>query len=141
MLSLLFFGAYLRKLFAAAEPPGHGLLSPLVLAAAVIMAVGAGIDMTISVALVEAVEDIDPAAVQALQALWDNDFMPVAIGIVLLLLSCGLSIVQVRSAPEVARVDCDRDRGRRHDARRLRRVPARRNLGDHRQRPAGGPRP
>ncbi len=100
VLSLLFFGAYLRKLFAAAEPPGHGLLSPLVLAGAVIMAVGAGIDMTISVALVEAVEDIDPAAVQALQALWDNDFMPIAIGIVVLLLSCGLSIVKYGALPK-----------------------------------------
>ena len=31
-VSLLFFGAYLRKVFNAAEPAGHGLLSPLVLA-------------------------------------------------------------------------------------------------------------
>jgi len=99
VLSLLFFGSYLRKLFAAVEPPGHGLLSPLVLTAAAIMAVGAGIDMTISVALAEAAEDIDPVGVQALQALWDNDFMPIAIGIVLLLLSSGLSIVKYGALP------------------------------------------
>ncbi|MGH2836890.1 MAG: hypothetical protein ACRDJY_00905 [Thermoleophilaceae bacterium] len=100
IVSLLFFGGYLRKLFAAVEPPGHGLLSPLVLTGAAIMAVGAGIDMTISVALVEAVEDVDPAAVQALQALWDNDFVPIAIGIVVLLLSCGLSIVKYGALPK-----------------------------------------
>ena len=100
VLSLLFFGSYLRKLFAAAEPPGHGILSPLVLIATAIMAVGAGIDMTIAVSLVEAVEDVDPAAVQALQALWDNDFMPVAIGVVLLLLSSGLSIVKYGALPK-----------------------------------------
>jgi hypothetical protein len=99
VLSVLFFGAYLRRLFAAAEGPDGGLLPPLVFAATVIMAVGAGIDMTISVSLAEAVEDIDPAAVQALQALWDNDFVPVAIGIVLLLLSSGLSIVKYGALP------------------------------------------
>jgi hypothetical protein len=99
-VSLLFFGAYLRKLFSAAEPPGHGMLSPLVLAGTVIMAVGAGIDMTISFALAEAAEDIDPVAVQSLQALWDNDFMPIAIGIVVLLLSSGLSIVRYGVLPK-----------------------------------------
>jgi hypothetical protein len=100
VLSLLFFGAYLRKLFSAAEGPGHGMLSPLILAATVIMAVGAGIDMTISVALVEAAEDIDPVAVQSLQALWDNDFVPIAIGIELLFLSVGLAVVRYGVLPK-----------------------------------------
>jgi hypothetical protein len=99
-VSLLFFGAYLRKIFSAAEPAGHGMLSPLVLAGAVIMAVGAGVDMTISFALAEAAEDIDPVAVQSLQALWDNDFMPIAIGIVVLLLASGLSIVRYGALPK-----------------------------------------
>ena len=92
VLSLLFFGAYMRRLFSEAEGPG-GLLSPLILLATGIIAVGAGIDMTISVALAEAAEDIDPAAVQSLQALWDNDFVPVALGLLLLFLSLGLSIL------------------------------------------------
>jgi hypothetical protein len=92
-VSLVFFGAYLRKVFSAAEGPA-GMLSPLVLVGAAIMAVGAGIDITISVALAEAAEDIEPAAVQALQALWDNDFFPIAIGIEVLFISAGLSIVK-----------------------------------------------
>ena len=100
VLSLLFFGAYLRKIFSAAEPPGHGMLSPLILAATVIMAVGAGVDMTVSVALAEAVDDIDPVAVQALQAFWDNDFVPIAIGIELLFLSVGLSILKYGALPK-----------------------------------------
>jgi hypothetical protein len=99
-LSLVFFGAYLRKVFSAAEPPGHGMLSPLVLAATVIIAVGAGIDMTLSVALAEAADDIDPVGVQALQAFWDNDFIPIAIGIELLLISAGLSIVRYGALPK-----------------------------------------
>ncbi len=99
LLSLLFFGAYLRKLFSAAEGPG-GLLSPLILVATAIMAVGAAVDMTISVALVEAAEDIDPVAVQSLQALWDNDFIPIALGIMLLFLSVGLSVVRYGVLPK-----------------------------------------
>jgi hypothetical protein len=99
VVSLMFFAGYLRKVFRAAEGP-NGMLSALVLAGATIMAVGAGIDMTISAALVSAVEDIDPAAVQSLQALWDNDFMPIAIGIVLLMLSSGLSIVKYGALPK-----------------------------------------
>jgi len=99
MLSLLFFGAYLRRFFSAAEGPG-GMLSALVLTATAIMAVGGAVDMTIQVALVEAAEDIDPAAVQALQALWDNDFVPIALGILLLFVSVGLSILKYGALPK-----------------------------------------
>ena len=99
ILSLLFFGAYLRQLFSAAEGAG-GVLSPLILVATAIMAVGAAVDMTIAVALVEAADDIDPVAVQSLQALWDNDFVPIALGIMLLFLSTGLSIVRYGVLPK-----------------------------------------
>ena len=99
MLSLLFFGAYLRRLLSAAEGPG-GMLSALVLTATAIMAVGGAIDATISVALVEAAEDVDPVAVQTLQALWDNDFVPIALGIELLFLSVGLSILKYGALPK-----------------------------------------
>jgi len=98
-VSLVFFGAYLRKVFSAAEGPG-GMLSPLMLVGAAIMAVGAGIDMTILVALAEAADDIDPAAVQALQALWDNDFVPIAIGIEVLFISVGLATVKYGVLPK-----------------------------------------
>jgi hypothetical protein len=98
-VSLLFFAGYLRKLFRAAEGP-DGMLSAIVLAGATIMAVGAGVDMTISFALAEGAEDIDPVAVQSLQALWDNDFMPIAIGLVVLLLASGLSIVRYGALPK-----------------------------------------
>ena len=99
MLSLLFFGAYLRRLLSAAEGPG-GMLSALVLTATAIMAVGGAIDATISVALVEAAGDVDPVAVQTLQALWDNDFVPIALGIELLFLSVGLSILKYGALPK-----------------------------------------
>jgi hypothetical protein len=98
-VSLVFFGAYLRKVFSAAE--GHGgMLSALVLTGTAIMAVGAGIDITILVALAEAADDVDPVAVQTLQALWDNDFFPIAIGMEILFLSAGLSILRYGALPK-----------------------------------------
>jgi hypothetical protein len=99
VLSLIFFGGYVRKVLAAAEGPG-GMLSALALVGTSIMAVGIAIDATISLALAEAVEDIDPAAVQALQALWDNDFIPIALGTLVFLLSTGISIVRHGALPK-----------------------------------------
>ena len=88
---LVFFGAYLRSVLSAAEGPG-GMLSALTLVGTAVVAVGLAIDITIGIALAEAAEDIEPAAVQALQALWENDFVPLALGALVFLISTGLSI-------------------------------------------------
>jgi hypothetical protein len=96
---LVCFGAYLRSVLSAAEGPG-GMFSPLPLVGTAIVAVGLAIDTTISIALAEAVDDIEPAAVQALQALWDNDFVPFALGTLVFLLSAGLSIVRYGVLPK-----------------------------------------
>ena len=37
---------------------------------------------------------------QALQALWDNDFLPILFGIVLLLIGAGLSVVRFGGLPK-----------------------------------------
>jgi hypothetical protein len=63
------------------------------------MAVGLAIDTTIAFAIADAADDIDPIGVQALQALWDNDFVPIAMGAVIFLLSAGLGIVQTGALP------------------------------------------
>ncbi len=93
-VSLVFFANYLRHLMRESRT------SATILAGASIVAVGAGIDMTISFALAEAAEDVEPTAVQALQALWDNDFLPLAIGIVIFLISVGTSIVATGALPK-----------------------------------------
>jgi hypothetical protein len=95
---LVFFAAYLRKVFRAAEGEG-GVLSAVVLIGATVVAVGASIDATISFALAEAADDIDPSGVQSLQALWDNDFMPLALGTGLFLLASGISTVRHGALP------------------------------------------
>lgn len=96
---LIFFGATLSATLRAAEGVG-GILSAVVLVGASVMAVGIAIDSTILFALAESVEDIDPASVQTLQALWDNDFIPIAMGTLVFLFSSGLSIVRTGALPK-----------------------------------------
>jgi hypothetical protein len=95
---LLFFAGYLRKVLRAAPGEG-GMLPAVALAGATVMAVGAAFDAAISFSLAEAADDIEPTSVQALQALWDNDWPPIALGAAVLLLSSGLSIALYGSLP------------------------------------------
>lgn len=99
VILLVFFGAYLRKVLSAAEG-GGGMLSVLPLVGTAIVGVGFAIDATILFGLAEAVEDIEPPAVQALQALWDNDFIPFMLGALVFLISAGLSIVLHGALPK-----------------------------------------
>jgi hypothetical protein len=96
---LVLFGGYLGKVLRAAEGEGH-MLSSVVLAGATIVAVGAAFDATLSVALVETVDDIDPVGVQTLNALWNNDYIPIGLGALILGLSAGLSIVRHGALPK-----------------------------------------
>ena len=91
---LVFFANHLRNVMRASAT------SATILVGAGIVAVAAGIDATISMSIAEAAEDVDPTAVQALQALWDNDFIPFAIGLVVFVLSLGLSILQTGVLPK-----------------------------------------
>jgi hypothetical protein len=91
-LLVIFFAAYLAKVLREADDSGS-FLPAVVLAGAAVMAVGVAIDAMISFALAEAAEDVEPTAVQALQALWDNDFFPIALGNAAFLLATGLSVV------------------------------------------------
>lgn len=96
---LVFFGATLSATLRAADR-APGILSAAVLVGASIMAVGLAIDSTILFALAEAAEDIEPGSVQALQALWDNDFLPIAMGTLVFLLSSGLAIIRTGALPK-----------------------------------------
>jgi hypothetical protein len=89
----VFFANYLRTLFRETAT------SATILVGASIFAVGAAIDTTIAVALAEAADDIEPASVQTLQALWDNDFVPLAVGIAVFLISLGISILRTAVLP------------------------------------------
>lgn len=95
---LIFFFGYVRKVLRAAEGP-NGMLSLVSFVGAAILATGIAIDSTIAFALAEQANKIDPAAAQALEAIWDNDFMPIALGSTVLLFATGLSIVRHGALP------------------------------------------
>jgi hypothetical protein len=95
--ALIFFTNYLRQLFGAA---GDRTLSATILVGGALVATGFAIDGTISVALAQAAEDeVDPTAVLALQALWDNDFLPIALGAFVFLISLGVSTLKTDVLP------------------------------------------
>jgi hypothetical protein len=95
----VFFFGYLRQVLREAEGPG-GILSLVAFAGALVIAVGAAIDGTISFALADRADDISPESVQTLQALWDNDFLPFVLGQQLLWWSVGLSILRHGALPK-----------------------------------------
>ena len=97
VLFFLIFANHLRRMFAAA---GDAPLATLVLVGAAIMTVGFAVDGTISLALAEEAENLDPTSVQTLQALWDNDWLPMAVGLAVFLISTGVSIIQTGLLPK-----------------------------------------
>jgi hypothetical protein len=94
----LFFAGYLRKALrlAGAET---SMLPSVALAGATVIATGAGIDAMISFALAETADNLEPSAVQGLQALWDNDFLPFLIGSGAFLIASGLAIIRYGGLP------------------------------------------
>lgn len=98
-LLLIVFGAYLASVLRSADEEAWVLpLLPLV--GLVIMDVGFAIDGTILIALAEAADDIEPTSVQTLQALWDNDFLPIALGAMVFLFSFGIAVVRSGALPK-----------------------------------------
>ena len=96
---LIFFFGYLRKVLRAAEGE-HGMLSLVAFIGAAIVATGIAIDSTIAFALADAADDIEPAAAQAVETIWDNDFLPLALGSTVMLLATGFSVVRHGALPK-----------------------------------------
>lgn len=99
MALFVFWGGYLRKVLRAAEGEGGGL-SAVAFAGTIIVAVGLAIDQSLSFAMAEAAEDVDAAQIQALQVYWDNDWMPMALGLSIYLIAGGISIVRTGALPK-----------------------------------------
>jgi hypothetical protein len=96
---LIFYGAYLRTVLRAAGGE-NSMLPGLVVVGLSIVAIGAAIDGTILFATAEAAEDIPAESTQTLQALWDNDFIPIALGVLVFLWSFGLSVLRTGALPK-----------------------------------------
>jgi len=96
---LIFFAAYLRKVLHAAAGEGE-MLSLVSFIGLVLVGLGFAIDGTISFALAEAADDVDPIAVQAGQVLWDNDFLPIMLGVLAFLWATGISVIRSGALPK-----------------------------------------
>ncbi len=96
-LFLVFFAGALRVALRRAEAQGG--LSAFALAGGVIMALGtlifAGLDFT----LADTAGSLDPAAAQALHAISEQLFFPLAIGLATLFLASGIAIVRGAALP------------------------------------------
>ena len=82
----------------AAEGP-QGTLSAISFAGLIVLALGLAIDGTITLTLAETADDIEPSAVQALTALYMNDFIPFIMGTLIFLLATGLSVLRHGGLP------------------------------------------
>jgi hypothetical protein len=96
---LIFFGAYLRKVLEDAEGPGS-MLPILALIGVSIVAVGGAIDGLLLFAAAEAADDIPGPEIQTIQAIWDNDFLPFFLGVLVFLWSAGISVLRSGVLPK-----------------------------------------
>ena len=96
---LVYFFAYVNRLVTAAEQE-RKMLPTVALVGAGIFATGVGIDTTLQFALAEAGDDIDPTAAQAIQAIWDNDFIPFIIGLSLMMSATGIGVLRTGVLPK-----------------------------------------
>jgi hypothetical protein len=100
-LLLILFAAYLRKVLVAAEDKGAGAMLPiLVVIGLSIVAVGGAIDSMLLFATAERADDIPATSVQTIQAIWDNDFLPLLLGIMVFLWSVGISVLRTGVLPK-----------------------------------------
>lgn len=98
-LLFVFFGGVLRRVLRDAEGPG-GVLSAVAFGGTLIFATGVALDATITFALADAADKLQPGSVQTLVALWNNDYLVFALGLALFLLASGISIVRHGALPK-----------------------------------------
>ncbi|HUP99394.1 MAG TPA: hypothetical protein VM093_02950 [Aeromicrobium sp.] len=99
LVFFVFFASILKTTLDTGTSPTH-CLSRAAFAGALIFTMGAATDLTLGVATVEAAKDkVDPVAIQALSAYFSNDWVPFAIGIVLLMAGSALSIINHGGLP------------------------------------------
>jgi hypothetical protein len=95
----LIFATVLRGVLRRAEGDAGGF-SALSFAGAILFAVGLALFSGFSFVLGDSAKDLDPSSVQAIHALGDNLFVPVAVGTVTFLLGTGISAIKTGALPK-----------------------------------------
>jgi len=76
------------------------MLSILPLIALAIVAIAGAIDGMLMFAAAEAVDDVPAAEIQTIQAIWDNDFLPFIVGVLVFNWSVGLAVLRSGALPK-----------------------------------------
>ena len=76
------------------------MLSILPLIGIAIVATGAAIDGMLMFAAAEAVDDIPAPEIQTIQAIWDNDFLPFFLGVLVFNWSVGIRVLKSGALPK-----------------------------------------
>ncbi len=93
---LIFYGAYLRKVFDGAGP----MLAILPLIGLTVVGIGGAIDGLILFATAERAKDLPPESVRTLQTLWDNDFLPLFLGTLVFNWAVGIAVLRSGALPK-----------------------------------------
>jgi hypothetical protein len=93
---LIFFGAYLRKVLAGAG----SALAVLPLVGLAIVGIGGAIDNMLLFATAERANDVPAESVRTIQVIWDNDFLPFFLGIMVFNWSVGIAVLRTGALPK-----------------------------------------
>jgi hypothetical protein len=93
--ALIFYGGYLRKVLDGAGP----MLAILPLIGLTVVAVDGAIDGFILFATAERASDLPPESVRTLQTLFDNDWLPLALGTLVFNWAVGLAVLRTGALP------------------------------------------
>lgn len=88
----LFFAGTLRRVLRDAEGPG-GILSAVSFAGAIVFVIAVAVAASLNLALADLADDIDPVALQAINGISWDFFIPFSVGMSPFLLASGISAV------------------------------------------------
>ena len=100
LVFLVYFGSVLKTALDAGTAE-TGCLSRVAFAGVIVFVVGAATDFTVVMAMVEgAKEKVDPLVIQTLSTYFENDWVPFAVGILLLTSASAISILKYGGLPK-----------------------------------------
>ena len=95
---IVFFGGQLSKALVAAERE-RGTLHAVTLAGSALLAVALLVGATLNITLADNADDLSPTALQAINAIAYDFFLPIAAGMAVFTLAAGIAIVRYESLP------------------------------------------
>jgi len=100
LVFLVYFGSFLKTTLDTGTAE-TSCLSRAAFAGVLVFVVGAATDFTLMVAMVEGAKNkVDPLVIQTLSTYWENDWIPFAVGIILLTSASAISILKYGGAPK-----------------------------------------